>query len=199
MSSRQIKDFSDVVVVSGLPRSGTSMLMKMLVAGGCPILTDEIRSADEDNPKGYFEFEPVKDMEKSEDRSWLERARGKAVKIVSPLLKHLPSDGYRYRVLFMRRNMDEILASQRKMLQRRGEPTDATDDGAMFDFFMKHLSNVQQFLEVHPGFSVCFFHYRETIESPQEQAERLDDFLELGLDRQAMAAEVDSSLYRNRA
>ena len=94
----------DVIVVSGLPRSGTSMMMRMLDAAGLPILTDSVRTADEDNPKGYWEFEPVKDLGESDDTSWLADARGKVVKIVSPLIAHLPTEGYTYRVLFMRRD-----------------------------------------------------------------------------------------------
>ena len=108
-----------ITIVSGLPRSGTSMMMKMLEAGGIPPLTDEIRTADTDNPKGYYEFERVKKMDKG-DTAWLENAQGKSVKVISALLKHLPSD-YRYRVIFMRRDMSEILASQKKMLDHRGE------------------------------------------------------------------------------
>ena len=111
-----------ITVVSGLPRSGTSMMMKMLEAGGIPPVTDELRTADEDNPKGYYEFERVKAMDQG-DTSWVVGARGKVVKVISALLKHLPP-GEQYRVVFVRRNMPEILASQRKMLIHRGEDPD---------------------------------------------------------------------------
>ena len=110
-----------ITVVSGLPRSGTSMMMKMLDAGGMEILSDEVRKADEDNPKGYYEFEKVKELEK--DASWMGQAAGKAVKIISALLMHLPEE-YSYRIIFMRRKMEEILKSQEQMLIRRDEPTD---------------------------------------------------------------------------
>src|SRR5437899_574640 len=118
-------DSNTVTIVSGLPRSGTSMMMKMLEAGGMEPLTDHVRTADEDNPKGYYEFERVKDLEK--DQTWLEDAKGRYVKVISMLLKHLPA-GYTYKVIFMRRTMEEILASQRKMLVRRGESPDRVAD-----------------------------------------------------------------------
>src|SRR5687767_12088310 len=109
---------SFVTVVSGLPRSGTSLMMQMISAGGIPALTDEVRTADEDNPRGYLEFERVKRIK--QDTSWLDEARGKVVKMVHLLLYDLPLDRP-YRVVFMRRNLDEVLASQRKMLERQGK------------------------------------------------------------------------------
>jgi len=106
-----------ITVVSGLPRSGTSMMMQMLGAGGLAVLTDGKRGADADNPRGYYEYEAVKSL--GQDASWLASAGGKAVKIVSALLIHLP-DGFDYRVIFMRRPIAEVLASQRAMLDRLG-------------------------------------------------------------------------------
>jgi hypothetical protein len=120
-----------ITIVSGLPRSGTSMMMKMIEAGGIPPLTDAIRAADEDNPKGYYEFERVKQMDKG-DVAWVADAPGKSVKVISALLKHLPP-GYDYRVIFVQRNMAEILASQRKMLTHRGEDANKMDDEKMAD------------------------------------------------------------------
>ncbi|MCA9062014.1 MAG: thioredoxin, partial [Planctomycetaceae bacterium] len=121
-----------ITVVSGLPRSGTSMMMRMLAAGGLAPLTDELRTPDDDNPNGYYEFEDVKSV--AEDASWLDRAVGGSVKMVYSLLRHLPTDR-EYRVVFMRRNTDEILQSQKKMLERNGISTDIPDDQmrAMFD------------------------------------------------------------------
>src|SRR5687768_1736541 len=107
-----------ITVVSGLPRSGTSMMMKMLEAGGLEPVVDHVRKPDEDNPKGYYEFERVKALEN--DREWLPEAKGKFVKVISMLLRHLPAD-HRFKVIFMQRNMPEVLASQKKMLVRRGE------------------------------------------------------------------------------
>ena len=114
------KDQGDpIIVVSGLPRSGTSMLMKMLDAGGMEIMTDSERVADIDNPKGYFEYERVKNLEKETDKSYVREGRGKVLKVISFLIKDLPDDND-YRVIFMRRDLDEVLASQNKMIQRLG-------------------------------------------------------------------------------
>ncbi len=129
-----------VTLVSGLPRSGTSMMMRMLEAGGLPVLADHLRTADEDNPEGYYEFERVKKIE--HDSAWLEEARGRVVKMISALLKHLPP-GYTYKIVFMRRKLEEILASQREMLVRRGKPADATGDARMAEFFTSHLHRVE--------------------------------------------------------
>src|SRR3954447_12968927 len=118
-----------VIVVSGLPRSGTSLMMNMLQAGGVPIVTDAQRIADDDNPKGYFELERVKQMGRG-DVDWVGDSHGKAVKVISYLLKNLPPTSS-YKVLFMRRRLPEVLASQKKMLIRRGEPTDAVPDAQM--------------------------------------------------------------------
>ena len=117
-----------ITIVSGLPRSGTSMMMKMLEAGGMPVLTDSWRSADEDNPKGYYEFERVKQIKT--DQAWLPQAQGKVVKMISELLQYLPPI-YCYRVIFMRRKLEETLASQRQMLQRRGEPAPVVSDESL--------------------------------------------------------------------
>ncbi len=117
-----------IIVVSGLPRSGTSMTMKMLVEGGIAVLTDGIRAADESNPEGYYEFEKVKQLDKAGDLSWLNEARGKAVKIISYLLQRLP-DTFDYRVIFMHRDLHEVIASQNRMLERLGEKKgDLPDD-----------------------------------------------------------------------
>ena len=133
-----------ITVVSGLPRSGTSMMMKMLEAGGLPPVTDELRAADEDNPKGYYEFERVKLMDQG-DTEWVVDARGKVIKVISALLKHLPP-GEQYRVIFVRRNMPEILASQRKMRVHREEDPDRQDDVQMKVLFEKHLRGVEEWL-----------------------------------------------------
>src|SRR5215813_2579369 len=106
-----------IIVVSGLPRSGTSMMMKMLAAGGLPVLVDAIRAADDDNPNGYFEFEPVKQLADGQNE-WLTEAGGKVVKIISALLEYLPKS-YHYKIIFMERELKEILASQQKMLSHR--------------------------------------------------------------------------------
>ena len=184
-----------IVVVSGLPRSGTSMTMKMLDAAGIDIMTDELRTADEDNPKGYFELERVKDLENETDKSYLREARGKAIKVISFLLKELPSDN-NYKVLFMNRNLDEVLASQAKMLSRREETSD-TDDKQMKEIWENHLWKVKYQLKHQTHFEALELRYKDMIERPGEQAMRIATFLG-GLDAEKMAGVVDEQLYLNR-
>lgn len=185
-----------ITVVSGLPRSGTSLMMKMLEAGGLPPLTDHIRSADEDNPRGYYEFERVKKLK--EDRAWLPEARGRAVKVISALLAHLPAD-YEYRVIFMRRNMSEILASQRQMLMRRGQPADAISDAEMAALFDRHLQQIETWLAGQPNMRALYVNYNELVAAPLAGAQRVNAFLGGRLDVEAMAAAVDTGLHRQRA
>jgi len=185
-----------ITVVSGLPRSGTSMMMKMLEAGGIPPITDELREADEDNPKGYYEFERVKQMDQG-DTGWVVGSRGKVIKVISALLKHLPS-GEQYRVVFVRRNMPEILASQRKMLIRRGEDPDKMDDAQMAMLFEKHLKQIDEWLKAQPNFRVLYVHYSDVLADPRPQIAKINEFLGSNLNIQAMAEAVDPQLYRNR-
>jgi len=185
-----------VTVVSGLPRSGTSMLMKMLEAGGIPPLTDNIRTADDDNPKGYYEFERVKALDKG-DTAWLKDANNKVVKVISALLKYLPAN-YNYRIVFLRRNMPEILASQRKMLVRRGEDPDKVDDAQMTELFNKHLQQVEGWLADQLNMQVLYVHYSEILADPRPEAQKINDFLGGKLDVEEMTAVVDPDLYRNR-
>lgn len=184
-----------ITIVSGLPRSGTSMMMRMLEAGGMKVLTDGIRSADEDNPKGYYEFERVKQIE--HDSSFLEDAKGKAVKMVSALLEHLPST-YSYKILFMEREMSEILASQKKMLIRRGEPTDRVSDERMARLSREHVKKVKAWLAKRPNIAVLKVSYNETLNDPPKQARRIHRFLGGALDEERMAQAVEPSLYRER-
>jgi len=185
-----------ITIVSGLPRSGTSMTMKMLDAGGMIILTDNLRSADEDNPKGYFEFELVKQLESNQ--SWLNDARGKAVKIISQLLKSLPKE-YTYKIIFMRRNMDEILASQRQMLIRRGEPTDNVNDEKMAKIFQMHLMQVEGWLQKQPNMQVLYIQYNDVLNNPIVNIKKINQFLGGRLDEVSMANVVDKSLHRQQA
>jgi hypothetical protein len=189
-------DKETITIVSGLPRSGTSMMMKMLAAGGIEPLTDNIRTADEDNPKGYFELERVKKLET--DKEWLPEARGKAVKLISALLKNLPDD-YTYNVVFMQRRMPEILASQRQMLIRRGEPADSVPDDKMAAMFEKHLAQVENWLSSRPNIRTIYVSYNETLTDPAKQIARISDFLGGGLNVEAMAAVVDQTLHRQRS
>lgn len=185
-----------VYVVSGLPRSGTSMMMKMLEAGGIPPMIDEIREADADNPKGYYEFERVKQMDKG-DTSWVPDAVEKVVKVISALLKNLPAD-YEYKVLFVLRNMNEILASQRKMLINRGEDSEKMDDAKMAELFEKHLATTRSWLQEQDNFQVLYVHYSDIVADPMTQAQRINVFVGGQLDVVAMAGQVDPELYRNR-
>lgn len=185
-----------VTVVSGLPRSGTSMLMKVLEAGGLPPLTDRIRSPDEDNPKGYYEFERVKRMPDG-DIEWLSAARGQAVKVISALLEYLPAD-YHYKIVFIHRKMDEILASQRRMLIRRGEPTDTISDEALAAQFRKHLAKVENWLSKQPNMEVLYLDYNAILANPRPHFERLNAFLGGGLALESMLQVVDPTLYRQK-
>jgi len=194
---RRLKFGKPVVIVSGLPRSGTSMAMKMLEAGGLDIVVDNIRTADEDNPKGYYEDERVKDLAEMGDTSWLREARGKVIKVVSSLLNYLPSENA-YKVVFMRRNLQEVLASQAKMLDRRGEASH-TDDEDLSSMYKAHLEKVQFQLRFRPNFDALYLNYADVVGDPRSQARIMADFVGGGLDVEKMAAAVDGSLYRNRA
>jgi hypothetical protein len=194
---RRFRYGEPVVVVSGLPRSGTSMAMKMLEAGGLELVVDHQRTADEDNPKGYFEDERVKELGKMDDKTWLRDARGKAIKIISYLLKDLPAT-HNYRVVFLRRDPHEVMASQAKMLDRRNEESD-TDDEKMIELFESHLWRVDYLFRHAPHLERLEVPYAEVVADPRRHAERIDRFLGGGLDVDAMVAAVDPSLYRNRA
>jgi len=184
-----------ITIVSGLPRSGTSMMMKMLEAGGLEPLTDNIRAADEDNPRGYFEFERVKQIE--HDKEWLEDARGRAVKLISALLKHLPPT-HNYKVIFMRRAMAEILASQRQMLIRRGEPGDTVPDDKMAALFDKHVAQVESWLAAQPNIETIYVSYNEVMKDARPHAERINDLLGGALNVEAMIQVADQTLYRQK-
>lgn len=188
------RDF--VTIVSGLPRSGTSMLMRMVEAGGIPAVTDGLRGADDDNPRGYWELEDVKRL--PEEAAWIADANGRAVKVVSALLERLPG-GPRYRVLFVERDLREVLASQKRMLQRRGEPTDRVPDEQMAALFRKHLTGVLAKAGAREGMELLVLAHATVLKAPAEAAARIDEFLGRGLDCDAMAAAVDSSLWRQRA
>ncbi len=187
-----------ISVVSGLPRSGTSMMMRMLDAGGIPPVSDGIRSADDDNPKGYYEFERVKKIK--EDTDWIPSAKGKAVKMISKLVVELP-EGHAYRVIFMCRRMEEILASQKQMMERRGTVRDdGPSDAVMAQFFRKHVADTLERLRSGPQFEFIEVDYNAIMSGAAEAAiARIDEFLGGDLDRAAMQAVVDKNLYRQRA
>lgn len=190
-----------LTIVSGLPRSGTSMMMRMLDKGGLPVIIDEIRAADEDNPKGYYEFEPVKQTK--QDASWVSDAPGKCVKMVYQLLYDMPSD-HSYRVLFMRREMDEVLASQKVMLRRLGATDDgATDDGGVADeqmaaLFRSQLADFENWVAEQPNIEMIEVSYNRMLSDPVPEVTNVNEFLDGDLNVAAMLEVVDPNLYRNR-
>ncbi len=195
-SSRVLPPITDeVVIVSGLPRSGTSMLMQMLVAGGLTPLTDGLRNADEDNPRGYFEYEPVRQMAK--DTSWLEDARGKVVKIVAPMIQNLPQ-GIPCRVILIERNLEDILASQRKMIERRGGKSDAASarENRLKQEYLRLIVWTKGYLAGRPQTKLMCVNRNAVIGSPARAAAALNSFLGGNLSESKMAAEVKPELDR---
>lgn len=193
---RRLVHGAPIIVVSGLPRSGTSMLMAMLDAGGLKMMTDGLRAADEDNPRGYYELEPVKDLATAHEKPWLHQARGKGIKVVSTLLKELPRT-HNYKVVFLRRDLDEVLASQARMLERRSK-RNHVDDTRLRALFEDELWRADYLLEHSSHFEHLYVDYSHCVANPAEQARRIAAFVGAGLDVDAMAGVVDASLYRNR-
>jgi hypothetical protein len=184
-----------IVVVSGVPRSGTSLLMQMLAAGGLSVLTDGERKADADNPRGYYEWEPVKRL--AREPQAIAQAEGKAVKVISSLLRTLPSDR-EYKVLFLHRPMEEVVASQAAMIRRLGAAPSALSASAMAAALNAHLKQVEAWVarQTHMAASMIAFH--DLIGAPGRESERMKAFLELDLDAAAMSAQVDPALHRQR-
>ena len=185
-----------IYVVSGLPRSGTSMMMKMLEAGGLSALTDNIRRADDDNLQGYYEFERVKAM-KDGDTAWVGEAQGKVIKVISALLESLPA-GYHYKVIFMEREMMEILASQRKMLERRGKPGNPAEDGKFAELYGKHLEKVKAWLARQENMKVLYVRYNEMLKEPAALAGGVAEFLGIQMNVKAMSEVPQEQYYRQR-
>ena len=185
-----------MTIVSGLPRSGTSMMMKILEAGGIPVLADGIRSADIDNPNGYYEFEPVKSTK--EDPSWIPEADGKVVKMIYKLLYDLP-DNCRCRIVFMQRALKEVIASQNVMLERRGEKPSAPEEThTLVGTFASEVAACKAWLKTKENFDVVYMNYNKILDEPAEQIEQLNDFFDNKLDKDAMLSVVDPKLYRRR-
>ncbi len=184
-----------IIIVSGLPRSGTSMMMQVLEAGGLPTLKDDVRTADEDNPKGYYEFERVKQI--AQDQTWLQDAQGRVVKMVSALLLQLPPT-YTYKVVFMRRKMEQVLASQKAMLSRKGEAPSPVGDDKMAALFRKHLDQVEKWVAEQPNIEVLYVHYNEVLAGPRQHMHQINQFLGGQLDVDKMVSVVDRTLYRQR-
>lgn len=185
----------EVVIVSGLPRSGTSMMMRMIAAGGVPPLTDSARGADEDNPLGYFEYEPVKRTKA--DASWLDLAGGHVVKMVHMLIQDLPTDlpGRAYAVVLMHRDLDEVLASQAKMLARSGRA--AAPGAVLRRVYEAQMGQVKGWMDRHAAFRRLDVDYARVVADPAGEAGRVAAFLGLATAKN-MAAAVDPSLHRNK-
>jgi hypothetical protein len=168
-------------------------MMQMLDRGGLGVITDNIRTADTDNPRGYYELEQVKRIK--EDVSWLPATRGTAFKMVSQLLYELPANE-KYRVIFMERDLDEMILSQEKMLARLGKPSAPAD--LIKDHFTKHLAKLRDWLASQRNLQVIYVRYSDLVEHPEVEARRVSEFLDGRVDPSLMAQSVDPSLYRNR-
>jgi hypothetical protein len=184
-----------IIIVSGLPRSGTSMMMKILAEGGLPIVTDQSRMADEDNPNGYFELGAVKQLSNG-NVEWLDNAGGKAVKVISALLEHLPTE-HSYKVIFMERDVKEILSSQKKMLEHRNNALTGSDE-EIEQQIRKHLSVVKPWLVRQPNMDVLYLNYNTLMSAPESFCKSIVDFLSLPLDEGRMISVPSEKLYRNR-
>lgn len=188
-----------ITIVSGLPRSGTSLMMQALHAGGLDVFIDEERPADENNKKGYYEHQLVKKL--AQNKTWLPDAVGKSVKVISHLLQHLPAR-YKYKIIFMERHLSEITRSQQKMLKRLGKEH-APDNGAVnAPLYMKygqHLKEIKTWLSDQPHIEVCYVSYNGMIEDATQEIERVNTFLGNVLDTTKMTTVVDKSLYREQA
>ena len=185
-----------ITIVSGLPRSGTSQMMRMLVAGGMTPLSDGERTADADNPRGYLEWERIKQL--PTDPACIVEAEGKVVKVISPLLLSLPS-GHDYRVVFMQRPLPEVLASQDQILRRRGTYKEGANQAAMATAFEKHLREVYAWLDSKPWVRSMRVEYHDVLKEPKHVCRNIADFLGIPLGLDAMTQQVDKSLYRNRS
>jgi hypothetical protein len=183
----------EIIVVSGLPRSGTSLMMQMLDSGGVEVVTDKARAADTDNPRGYYELEKVKRVK--QDASWLPEARGKALKMVSRLLYDLPTTES-YRVIFMERDFEEMLLSQEKMLQRLGRSAAPREE--IVPAYTLHLERLHCWLGQQANMKALCVSYNALVERPEEEARRVSEFLGGRVNVEGMVRSVDPSLYRNR-
>ena len=184
-----------ITVVSGLPRSGTSLMMQMLHAGGMPVLTDNLRTPDANNPQGFLEYEKVKALKK--DNSWMGEAEGKVVKIVSHLLQSMDMK-FQYQVVFMVRDVDEVVSSQASMLERLGKTSSQAPTESLLRHYARHLAEIRAWLDAQPNFRVLYVYHRDAVLNTEREAARLNDFLGGRLDTAKMKAIIDKSLYRER-
>ena len=184
-----------IIVVSGLPRSGTSLMMQLLQAAGIPLLTDDHRPPDENNPKGYFEFKAVKSL--STDASWLPLAKGKAVKIISHLLVHLP-DHFQYKIIFMNRDLKEIIRSQNKMLDRFGKAKGKLSEAQLAERYALHLHQIHQWLKQRSNISFTDISFNHLIQSPKNEWPKVQGLLNLTVSSQQVLRVIEPKLYRTK-
>jgi hypothetical protein len=185
-----------VTIVTGVPRSGTSLLMQMLRAGGLALLCDEARPSDLDNPRGYFEFTPAKATQR--DSAWVAGASGRAVKLAHTLVATLPA-GPEYRILLLRRPMAEVVASQRAWLARRGLAAGDLPEARLAAVFRAQLEELEAAVAARSGASLLRVEFARLLSDPLRVAREVRAFLALPLDCVAMAAAVEPALYRQRA
>lgn len=187
-----------ITIVSGLPRSGTSLMMQMLAAGGIPVLSDGERVADTDNPRGYLEWERIKLL--PQQPACIAEAEDKAVKVISQLLLALPA-GHQYRIIFMERPLTEVVASQAEMIRRRGTSGPKLADSVLLAALQAHLNQVNSWLKSkgEAGFPVCRVQYHNVLANARLVCETLQDFLGQSLNLEAMTGQIDSTLYRQRS
>lgn len=180
-----------IVIVSGLPRSGTSLMMQMLHSGGLDVLTDKKRKPDRSNPKGYFEYEPVMSLHK--DNEWLHLAQNKSLKVVAPLLRFLDPQ-YRYKVIFMNRDLIEVVKSQQKMIGK--DPNNLPVK--LFDAYSKQLNTVDSWKDREPGVELIYLNYKDVLNDTEVALSKMESFIGVELNKREMAKCVDKSLYRNK-
>jgi hypothetical protein len=184
-----------ITIVSGIPRSGTSLMMQMLAAGGMAAMTDGQRASDPNNPRGYYEFELVKSLARNPEV--MADAEGKVAKVVSSLLKFLPA-GHDYRIIFMRRPLLEVVASQDRMLERLGKAVPAAAKESVIAAFEQHLKQVGRWLSEQKNMPVLYVDYTSVLEDATSATSRICTFLQKDLDTAAMATRVDLSLHREK-
>lgn len=170
-------------------------MMQMLAAGGMSALTDGERAADADNPRGYYEWERIKQL--PQDPSCVAAAEGKVVKVISQLLLALPA-GHDYQIVFLTRPLPEVVASQGEMIRRRGTTGAALSPAALMAGLQAHLNQVKSLLERRSEIRVLRVPYHDVLSDPRKAAENLQRFLQQPLDVESMARQVDQSLYRQR-
>lgn len=184
-----------IVIVSGLPRSGTSMMMQMLETGGLNVLVDDVRGADENNLKGYYEHEAVKRL--ASDKKWLPKAQNKVVKIVSHLLIHLP-EKYNYKIVFMERDINEVIASQHKMLVNLGKAKESTYSFGLAQSFKENVNAMKNWANSHHNIEILSVNHIDVINNPLIESERIKTFLKTEINTEKMSTVVDKSMHRSK-